>query len=347
MKREKNGISKFGILLVLLSLFVISCNSERQEERFERALSEASDIQNKVIIHEFKDNALKSPSAMICLDSMYVIADENKSNMLHFYDKDGICVYKKLPSGHGENEIMLVSRMQNLSRTAFWVSDVLSNKVIYFEKDSIYKIKGVKKISGFQSFATCKDTVVGICAENDSRFKVLNIYTGKASYFGSYNQYGVEPQVGKEMFAGYTVANPETGEFASFSFNGISWQFGNFRTRKMHAPVVVESPEYSIGESGAVALKGKGLKVGFVSLAVSSQCVFALYCGRPILDALKNPDLIERGNYIFRFNWDGEIEDCYKTKDPVIQLATDEAGHHLVMLSENKKGYYVQSMSVR
>lgn len=330
--------------LISLTLVFISCSDNSPKTIFNNIINNPVNIQDKVESTAIKQNDIKTPLGLACAESMYVIGDEDNNYNLHFYDKTGNRVLDMLPKGHGVNEINSIYQMQSLSTSEFWVLDNSSRKIVTISKDSICDINRMPYISDYHQLTICNDTIVGICVDNDARYKVQNIRTNKAFYMGSYDQYGVTTSVGKNLLQGNIVSNSKTGKFAFLSYYGVSWQFGNYRTKILNKPAIVELPKYSVNGSG-YPIMDLGTQLGFISVACSSTHIFALYSGKEIRKGLKNKGEIMHGNIIFQFDWDGNIEKCYKLNEMIYQITYDRTNNKLVMLSENDYGYLIQTLS--
>ena len=329
----------------LISILFVSCIGSTQESGFYKAMKEATGIQDITVKTVLRPGSIVSPIAMVCAGDMYIIADENRKNMLHVYDESGCNIMDMLPSGHGANEITSIHQMQPWADTGFWILDGLFSRMLTYKKDSTYNMTSMQEISGFLSLTESNDTLIGICIEGDYRYKVMRSGTNKVTHMGSYEPYGLTPDIGKILLQGHMVSNPLTGKFAYFSYYGILWQFGSYRTGQVDVPEIIKVPEYSIDDMGN-AVFDLDATIGFISIACSTEHVFALYSGSKIRDALEKRDAVRQGTLVFQFDWTGKIEKCYETDAATSQIAYDKGGKQLVMLSEDEGGYYIQSLSI-
>lgn len=331
------------VFLISLSFVFLSCNESVSKTDFNKILNDAISIQDKVESTAIKRNDITTPLGLVCVDNKYVIGDENKDNILHFFDREGNRLFDMLHRGHGVDELVSINLMQALSSSEFWILDNSMGKILFFSRDSIYSINRSLQVTDYHQLSICRDTIIGICLENDARYKVLNLQNNSVSYMGSYDQFKIDPNIGKQIYQGHIVCNPEKGMFAFLSYYGVSWQFGSYRMGKLCEPEIIEVPDYTV-ESSGYPIFGLDTKLGFISVACSSTHIYALYSGKRIREGIKNKGAVMQGNTIFRFDWEGNIDACYKINDMTYQIAYDETNEKLVMLSENGNGYLIQTV---
>lgn len=283
-----------------------------------------------------------NPLTMLTMGDYVVVAHDNTENMLAVFNMKTGKTQHLLPRGHGENEVLDVSQMQVRNTTSFYVYDFFSNKILLLRlgEGNTFEIKFKENVDDYLSLAIDSDTLfVGNCMDSDCRYKVYDRRSGKEEHVGSYETFGLDPNVGKILLQGNILNDEVNDRFVWMSFYGTAWQVVSYKdsARVIHTRIF-DLPQFQTQGDGQAVFDSK-TKIGFTSITSSPQYIYALYSGHSLEEITSKKEEVKMGGNIFVLDWDGEVKGRMHTSENVAQIAYNREKNYLYLLCDDSTGF--------
>lgn len=342
-------VMKFSILIVLLSFFVLSCNSRKTSGNIYDIFPEAVSLisAREVVIEDY----LSFISRMAIMDSIVIVQSYNSSHNFYAYSiYSGLPMNKLVAYGRSINESMWAN-MQNPYQDNFVMYDVnksvlgilpleqLDDTSVVFERISIQKepsfmyTPDVNMLSGgrflFKGYDEVKNTVFKI---TDKDFKTL--YD-----FGSVDEVKLNEEISsKGVLAtqqGSIVVNREGTHWVYTSNCGTTIRFFDGSNRN-EIPEETNAYHYDVPEFKIVGTRAAMLEnnvVGVLSATCGNGKYYMLHQSKTILEDKQK----RSGNVVLVFDLSGKPLCKYKLDRDVKLISYCEKTNSLFGLSVNEK----------
>lgn len=289
-----------------------------------------------------------SPLAMLATGDYVVLAQDKAENMLAVYNTETGQAQHLLPRGHGENEVLDVHQMQARDATSFYVFDLFSKKLLTIGLGTrgAFEIRSQEKAEDYLSLAIDSDTLlVGNCVETDFRYKIHG--KGKEKRLGSYEDFGLAPNVGKILLQGNILNDHSAERFAWLSFYGTAWQIVSYKTpAEVVETRIFDQPQFQTQEGGAQPMFDAKTKIGFISATTGHGCIYALYAGHTLEEAAEGKGNAMTGGDIFVLDWNGEVKGRMHTTERVAHIAYNKEKRRLYLLCDDSTGFRIKYISL-
>jgi hypothetical protein len=340
---------KYSYILLLISLFLLSCNKPK---------SIISQFENKSKLYSDKtlpieDVYVKMPSINNLTDSTLIITapamgySSGKHLIYVISKKTGKIVKRVGPEGRGPEEMIAINNISTLNNEILFY-DAMSRKILHYDynKDSIR----------FQPLASHKkDFFRNLYIINDNRFLSCGVFgknmyyygditTGEGSYF---LEYPYLPGVSKEKqeglalarsyaYSGAIIKHPELPKFVFYTGHAEYLQiielYGDTVKEVIHfnfAPpigkVIFKMDAYVWGTS-------KMATACFMNGTASNKYIYLLYSGK-----LHKENEFWKSKYIYIFDWQGNKIKRIELDNEVYGITVDKGDKEIFAYTTNDK----------
>lgn len=222
--------------------------------------------------------------------------------------------------GQGPGDFITVSNIQVINKDLVGVFDRGSSSYFEFPTSNVENMINNKKVkferSYFRVIKTNDSQYIGLSTE-DGLFHIMDSAGEKKEVFFEYpfkdkNEQSKNNSSRAMSYQGLLETNPQKTKFAYASQNGEILHFYQIDKNQITLINKIEkaypvSETININNSPISRLDFKNTEKGYISLYASDKYLYALYCGKKIIELIEGMAVIDMGTQVRVFDWNGKL----------------------------------------
>lgn len=329
-------IRPFFLLALLLTITPCCVNTDDKPENY---LESASYITGQVISENTE--IFLEPSRMTYIPPYLIFSNPRGERLITVYDcKKDVILNNIGPRGMGPQELMMIGNIHNYDKNKrIALYDIIRKEIYSIDKDQLLS----------PNAEMIKEAAISMNASqafliDETGLHILNgpLHTGRFLMFhkgiiqSRYNDFPKIPvdvtdttflNMGFQNFSAISpngkmlaniVPNSEILEGFSFENNHIKNTFSKHWSMKPFG-LIQDGPVSGVSHSSQAT--------GFKNLAVNDNHIYCVYSNVPLED---NKDLAAYGEFLFCFDWKGNVKKVYKLNWPLRTIVVSEDDGSLI-----------------
>jgi hypothetical protein len=332
-------MKKTFILTILITVFIVSCSKNQDENTYSISDKHEYEVQSEVVFAAEGKDSLNIFYDLAIRGSFIIVTDMTTDTLVRIYENINFsnCLFKWL-KGNGPIEFIdpvLISKSADYDTIVIYEINSRRIKTIYInENNKIENIKSEfsdKKIPYIDEPNITENYIIGI----DVADYKLSIYNKNSYNLNKVNYY---PEADKEydeerlksLYLCRLVANEQKQSLCSslFSINCIN--FYNLEGQ-LQKTIIIGDKLY-FPKPHPVFLDFAQEKIYFSGISGTDDYVYCLYRG------VKSFETITDNVLIFIFNWKGEHITTIQTNGNIWKIAADKDNKYLLGISSRDNG---------
>ena len=292
-----------NLIALIITLSIVSCYPKQEKNSI-------------VLSHytiEFKEEFIGNGGFLIICKNGIIGFEESQSLPAFYYIENNSALSRFINHGQGPNEVLLPFNIQYLSEDTIGVYDIMN--MSYYNVPILRNgdFANIRKCINFDTrfyrvIKTAYQQYIALSGGNEL-FSLLDSDGQLVNTFFEYpykdkNEKNIDNSIRALAYQGTIATNLSATKYVYAPFNGDIIHFYNIEKNNITLINKIENvfPYYDINKDGAIT-NAKTTR-GYVSITTTENFVYALFCGKPIKELIKNDKSME-GDILIIFDWNG------------------------------------------